>query len=63
MAVVSDDPLGKNALTWSGRTAGPPCRVCRVNLSEGHRYYQHKKMVIHYCCWARVEAKEKNSVS
>lgn len=54
--IVADDPLAKAAETWTGRAAGPACRVCKTNLTEGHRYYQEQESVVHYCCRAREEA-------
>ena len=52
--IVADDPLAQQAKTWNGRAAGPPCLVCKVNLGQGHRYYQHDAdSVIHYCCQAK----------
>jgi hypothetical protein len=53
VSLVRSDPLAKNAKTWSGRTAGPPCWVCKTHLGEGHRYYDDEgETVVHYCCRA-----------
>lgn len=51
------DPLAQNAKTWSGLSAGPPCRICSVNLTEGHRYYEEKDLVVHYSCLSQEEKK------
>lgn len=62
MALRKTDPLAQQADTWDKQAPGPPCRVCKVAVSLGHRYYpdgmvQDQLKVIHYSCLADEEAK------
>jgi hypothetical protein len=57
VALRKADPLAQNAETWDKQSAGAPCRVCRVNVTLGHRYYNEGEKVVHYSCLADEEAK------
>ena len=54
--IYPGDPLALEASTWSG-LHGPKCRICKVDLEVGHRYYEEDEgVVVHYGCLAREDA-------